>query len=241
MRWLSKDTLPESLSQEMNALETYCIDSGLSSRREIKQDFLRLYQHNKGFIKFSDGLELVKMRYTDKINARLGKKEYSDDSLFALLSLARKFDRIIYWLRTGYMPENINILAPFFTRKTTMTDAHGVAGLHQSIATLFIGDFDKDELYPIENKLANLDDDCISKLSEIQEILNKFKTDVNIFEDYAQAIPYGKTCMFANALGNALGKHFAKWDIAISNSAQPLRNPLALCKLSLEKKLKGIG
>ena len=240
MRWLSKDTLPESLSQEMNALETFCIDSGLSSRREIKQDFLRLYQHNKSFINFSDGLELVKMRYVDKIKARLDKKEYSDDSLFALLSLARRFDKIIYWLRTGYKPENINIHAPFFARKTTMTDAHGAAGLHQSIAALYIGDFDKDELYPIENKLANLDDDCITKLSEIQDILTKFKTGVDILEDYAQAIPNGKTSLLANALRNALGKHFVKWDIEICKSTQPLRNPLALCKISLEDQLKGL-
>jgi len=239
-RWLDKTTLPQELANELETIETYCIDSNLASRREIKQEFLRIYQKNQSFIKFSDGLEIVKIRYTDKLKARLSKAEYSDDAFLAILSAARLFDRVIFWIRTGCMPDSVNANSGYFQSKTTMTDPQGLAGLYRNIFEIMTGSYERDTLFVNECKLANLDEDTLGKLSEVQKIIDKHMIQANALSDYANAIPNGKTLFIANALRNAIEIYFKKWQPEIDKAVDPLRNNYGLCKLALQEYLKAI-
>ena len=239
-RWLTKDTLPVELANELESIETYCIDSGLASRREVKQEFLRIYQKNQNFIKFSDAIEIVKIRYTDKLKARLSKAEYSDDAFLAILSAARLFDRLIFWVRTGSKPEAINPNSGYFQAKTTMTDSQGLAGLYRNIFEIVTGSCDRDTLFVNECKLANLDEDTLDKLSKVQKIVDKHMIQTNVTTDYANAIPSGKTVFIPNALRNAIDIYFKKWQVEIDKAVDPLRNNYGLCKLALKEHLKGI-
>jgi len=239
-RWLTKDTLPVELANELESIETYCIDSGLASRREVKQEFLRIYQKNQNFIKFSDAIEIVKIRYTDKLKARLSKAEYSDDAFLSILSAARLFDRLIFWVRTGSKPDVINANSGYFQAKTTMSDPQGLAGLYRNIFDIVTGSCERDTLFVDECKLANLDEDTLSKLSEVQKIIDKHMITANVASDYVNAIPSGKTVFIANALRNAIDIYFKKWQPEIDKAVDPLRNNFGLCKLALQDYLKAI-
>jgi len=239
-RWLTKDTLPMELASELEIVETFCINNNLASRREIKQEFLRIYQKNQNFIKFSDAIDIVKIRYVDKLKARLSKAEYSDDAFLAILSAARLFDRLIFWIRTGCMPDSVNANSGYFQSKTTMTDPQGLAGLYRNIFEIMTGSYERDTLFVNECKLANLDEDTLSKLSEVQKIINKHMIEANVANDYANAIPNGKTLFIPNALRNAIDNYFKKWQPEIDKAVDPLRNNFGLCKLALQEYLKGI-
>jgi len=239
-RWLDKTTLPQELANELETIETYCIDSNLASRREIKQEFLRIYQKNQSFIKFSDGLEIVKTRYIDKLTARLSKAEYSDDTFLSILSAARLFDRLVFWIRTGCKPEAVNPNNGYFQAKTTMSDSQGLAGLYRNIFEIVTGACERDTLFVDECKLANLDEDTLYKLSEVQKIVDKHMIQVDVARDYVNAIPNGKTIFIPNALRNAIEIYFKKWQVEIDKATDPLRNNFGLCKLALQEYLKGI-
>ena len=239
-RWLDKNTLPQELANELETIETYCIDSGLASRREIKQEFLRIYQKNTSFIKFSDAIEIVKIRYVDKLKARLSKTEYNDDAFLSILSAARLFDRLIFWIRTGCKPEAINPNSGYFQAKTTMSDPQGLADLYRNVFEIVTGSYERDTLFVNECKLANLDEDTLGKLSEVQRIINKHMIEVDVSSDYVNSIPSGKTTFIANALRNAIDVYFKKWQPEIDKAIDPLRNNFGLCKLALQEYLKGI-
>ena len=239
-RWLDKTTLPQELANELESIESFCIDSGLASRREVKQEFLRIYQKNTTFIKFSDGLEIVKVRYIDKLKARLSKSEYSDDAFLSTLSAARLFDRLIFWIRTGCMPDSVNANSGYFQAKTTMSDSQGLAGLYKNIFEITTGACERDTLFVDECKLANIDEDTLGKLSEVQKIIEKHMIQANALSDYANAIPSGKTLFIPNALRNAIDVYFKKWQVEIDKAVDPLRNNYGLCKLALKEHLKGI-
>ena len=239
-RWLTKDTLPMELASELESIETFCIDNNLASRREIKQEFLRIYQKNQSFIKFSDAIEIVKIRYVDKLKARLSKAEYSDDTFLSILSAARLFDRVIFWVRTGCKPDAVNANSGYFQSKTTMSDSQGLAGLYRNIFEIATGSCDRDILFINECKLANLDEDTLCKLSEVQRIINKHMIQADVATDYVNAIPSGKTVFIPNALRNAIEIYFKKWQIEIDKAVDPLRNNFGLCKLALQEYLKAI-
>jgi len=239
-RWLTKDTLPQELASELETIETFCIDSGLASRREVKQEFLRIYQKNTRFIKFSDAIEIVKIRYTDKLKTRLSKSEYNDDTFLAILSAARMFDRLIFWIRTGCKPDAINANSGYFQAKTTMSDPQGLAGLYRNIFEITTGACERDTLFVDECKLANIDVDTLCKLSEVQKIIEKHMIQADVATDYVNAIPSGKTLFIPNALRNAIDVYFKKWQVEIDKAVDPLRNNYGLCKLALKEHLKGI-
>jgi len=239
-RWLTKDTLPMELANELETIETYCIDSGLASRREIKQEFLRIYQKNTSFIKFSDAIEIVKIRYVDKLKARLSKTEYNDDAFLSILSAARLFDRLVFWIRTGCKPDTVNPNNGYFQAKTTMSDSQGLAGLYRNVFEIVTGSYERDTLFVNECKLANLDEDTLGKLSEVQRIINKHMIEVDVSSDYVNSIPSGKTTFIANALRNAIDVYFKKWQPEIDKAVDPLRNNFGLCKLALQEHLKAI-
>jgi len=239
-RWLTKDTLPMELASELEIVETFCINNNLASRREIKQEFLRIYQKNQNFIKFSDAIEIVKIRYIDKLTARLSKSEYSDDAFLSILSAARLFDRLIFWIRTGSKPEVINPNSGYFQAKTTMSDPQGLAGLYRNIFEIVTGSCERDTLFVDECKLSNFDEDTLCRLSEVQKIINKHMIEANVANDYANAIPNGKTLFIPNALRNAIDVYFKKWQPEIDKAVDPLRNNFGLCKLALQEYLKAI-
>jgi len=228
------------LASELEIVETFCINNNLASRREIKQEFLRIYQKNQNFIKFSDAIDIVKIRYVDKLKARLSKAEYSDDAFLAILFAARLFDRLIFWVRTGSKPEAINPNSGYFQAKTTMTDSQGLAGLYRNIFEIVTGSCDRDTLFVNECKLANLDEDTLDKLSKVQKIVDKHMIQTNVTTDYANAIPSGKTVFIPNALRNAIDIYFKKWQPEIDKASDPLRNNFGLCKLALQEYLKAI-
>ncbi|HPF49817.1 MAG TPA: hypothetical protein PLP35_09085 [Caldisericia bacterium] len=150
------------------------------------------------------------------------------------------FDRLIFWIRTGCKPEAIIPNSGYFQAKTTMADSQGLAGLYRNIFEIVTGSYERDTLFVDECKLANLDEDTLCRLSEVQKIIDRHMIQADVATDYVNAIPSGKTVFIANALRNAIEIYFKKWQSEIDKAVDPLRNNFGLCKLALKEYLKGI-
>jgi len=82
-----------------------------------------------------------------------------------------------------------------------MADSQGLAGLYRNIFEIVTGSYERDTLFVDECKLANLDEDTLCRLSEVQKIIDRHMIQADVATDYVNAIPSGKTVFILMPFG----------------------------------------